>query len=90
MRSFGNSSVVGAMAMITNLCTAENHVHMQMSRLSSSLTDFEDKYTSLVTASQEFTRTPSVKESSSGVGAFLGNVGSNMLDDVYSVAGIFT
>ena len=87
MRSFGISSVVGAMATFSNLCSADNHVRMQMTR--SSTTGAEDKYSSLVTASQEFTRTPSVKTSNSGVGAFLSGVGSNMLDDVYSVAGIF-
>lgn len=90
MQSFGITSVVGAMAMISNLCTAENNVRMDMTRLSSSMTGFEDKYSSLVTASQEFTRTPSVTTSTSGVGAFLSGVGSTMLDDVYSAAGIFS
>ena len=90
MQSFGITSVVGAMAMISNLCIAENNVRMDMTRLSSSTTGFEDKYSSLVTASQEFTRTPSVTTSTSGVGAFLSGVGSTMLDDVYSAAGIFS
>ena len=84
MRSFGIYTLIGAMAMISNPCSgAENNsVHMQMIPLSSDSTSgIEDKYSTFVSTSQEFTRSQSVKSAASGSGAFLNHVYSKLLDD---------